>query len=81
MRPQQKRTYYRDDKFLAQIGGRIRELRLQKKMTQTDLAFKCNDKDYSQINRVELGKVNLSISYLALIAFALEVTPGELLPK
>ncbi|OYZ01055.1 MAG: hypothetical protein B7Y37_08860 [Sphingobacteriia bacterium 28-36-52] len=44
-----------------------------------DLAFKCNDKDYSQINRVELGKVNFSVSYLSLIAEALEVTPAELL--
>jgi transcriptional regulator with XRE-family HTH domain len=76
-----KRTYYRDDKFLSQIGERIRELRLQKGMTQTDLAFKCNDKDYSQINRVELGKVNFSISYLALVTSALEVSPGDLLPE
>jgi len=44
-----------------------------------DLAFKCNDKDYSQINRVELGKVNFSISYLSLIAEALGVKPQELL--
>ena len=33
-----------------------------------DLAFKCNDIDYSQINRIELGKVNFSVSYLSLIA-------------
>lgn len=43
-----------------------------------DLAFKCNDKDYSQINRVELGKVNFSVSYLLLIAEALDVNPKEL---
>jgi transcriptional regulator with XRE-family HTH domain len=48
-------------------------------LTQMELAFKCNDKDYSQINRVELGKVNFSVSYLSLIAEALEVTPKELL--
>jgi hypothetical protein len=46
-----------------------------------DLAFKCNDQDYSQINRVELGKVNFSVSYLSLIASALEVSTQELLPK
>ncbi|MBI1344318.1 MAG: helix-turn-helix domain-containing protein [Terrimonas sp.] len=50
-------------------------------MTQMDLAFKCHDKDYSQINRVELGKVNFSVSYLTLIAEALGVTPHDLLPK
>ncbi|MDP3565632.1 helix-turn-helix domain-containing protein [Sediminibacterium sp.] len=53
-------------------------MRLQKGLTQMDLAFKCNDKDYSQINRVELGKVNFSVSYLLLIAEALDVNPKEL---
>jgi transcriptional regulator with XRE-family HTH domain len=81
VRGTRKRTYYRDDKFLAEIGARVRELRLSKGMTQTDLAFKCNDKDYSQINRVELGKVNFSISYLALIASALDVSPKVLVPE
>ena len=45
-----------------------------------ELAFKCNDVDYSQINRVELGKVNFSVSYLTLISNALEVNPKDLLP-
>jgi len=75
-----KRTYFRDDVFLEKIGQRVRELRLAKGMTQMDLAFACGDKDYSQINRVELGKVNFSVSYLSLIANALEVTPAELVP-
>ena len=53
---------------------------LAKGLTQMDLAFACNDKDYSQINRIELGKVNFSVSYLSLIAGVLEVTPQDLLP-
>ncbi len=73
--------YYRDDAFLKVIGERVRELRTARGMTQMDLAFKCRDKDYSQINRVELGKVNFSVSYLALISEALDVTPQDLLPK
>jgi transcriptional regulator with XRE-family HTH domain len=76
-----KRVYYRDDAFLQKIGERVRELRVAQGMTQMDLAFKCNDKDYSQINRVELGKVNFSVSYLALISDALGVTARDLLPK
>ena len=44
-----------------------------------DLAFMCNDKDYSQINRLELGKINFSVSYLFLVASALEVNPADLL--
>ena len=80
MKKQIKKKYYRDDNFLKEIGCKVRELRLAKGLTQMDLAFKCNDKDYSQINRVELGKVNFSVSYLSLIAKALEVTPNDLLP-
>lgn len=45
-----------------------------------ELAFACNDKDYSQINRIELGKVNFSVSYLSLIAAQLEVSPRDLIP-
>jgi len=76
---QQKKRYYRDDDFLAKIGQKIRDIRTSQGLTQTDLAFRCNDKDYSQINRVELGKVNFSVSYLSLIASALNVEPKELL--
>lgn len=77
MKKKAKKTYYRDDVFLKRIGERIRQLRIQKGLTQTDLAFKCNDQDYSQINRVELGKVNFSVSYLSLLAKALEISPED----
>lgn len=76
-----KRTYYRDDNLLREIGERIRDYRIKRNLSQMDLAFKCNDIDYSQINRIELGKVNFSVSYLSLIASALDVTPQDLLPK
>ncbi len=75
-----KRVYFRDDAFLKSLGENIRKIRLRNGLTQTDLAFKCNDKDYSQINRVELGKVNFSVSYLVLIANALNVKTKELIP-
>jgi transcriptional regulator with XRE-family HTH domain len=80
VRKQQKKGYYRDDDFLKQVGNKVRSLRQQKGLTQMELAFACNDKDYSQINRIELGKVNFSVSYLALLAKVLEVTPQELMP-
>jgi putative transcriptional regulator len=80
VKKQARKGYYRDDEFLKQVGDKIRELRLQKGLTQMDLAFACNDKDYSQINRIELGKVNFSVSYLTLIAKVLDVTPQDLLP-
>jgi len=77
---QTKKKYYRQDDFLKKVGEKIRSVRIERGLTQTDLAFKCNDKDYSQINRLELGKINFSVSYLFLIASALDVTPAELLP-
>jgi len=73
------KKYYRDDEFLRNVGQKIRAIRLSKGITQTELAFKCNDKDYAQINRLELGKVNFSVSYLSLIAVALEVSPNDLI--
>jgi len=81
VKKQSKRVYFRDEAFLIKIGEKVRELRVEQGLTQMDLAFKCNDIDYSQINRVELGKVNFSVSYLALISEALGVSPHDLLPK
>ena len=80
MKTPKRKGYYRNDEFLKEIGDKVRQLRLEKGLTQMDLAFACNDKDYSQINRIELGKVNFSVSYLSLIAKVLEVTPQDLLP-
>ena len=81
MNKESKRVYYRDDVFLKALGGKIRQIRLKNGLTQTELAFKCNDKDYSQINRVELGKVNFSVSYLSLISKALDVKVKDLIPE
>lgn len=71
----------RNDDFLIAIGENIRTIRLRKGMSQTELALACkNDLDYSQISRMERGVVNFSISYLKIVAEALEVEPQELLP-
>ena len=80
MRKKARKEYYRDEIFLKEIGERIRSLRQEKEMSQMDLAFECNEIDYSQINRIELGKVNFSVSYLKIIAKALEVSHLDLLP-
>jgi transcriptional regulator with XRE-family HTH domain len=70
--------YYRDNEVLKQFGDRVRAVRLSKKMSQEDLAYECG-LEYSQINRIELGKINTSISHLFLIAKALKITPQELI--
>jgi transcriptional regulator with XRE-family HTH domain len=76
-----KKTHYTDKKLLAEIGTRVRELRKQQGLTQSELAFKCNDAHYTQIQKIEYGTANLTISYLSLLAHALDVTIFELLPQ
>ncbi len=79
MPKRERKKYYRDGLFLKSIGLRIRQLRIQKGMSQENLAFECDYADFLQINRMELGKVNFSISYLKLIAEKSEVPVTELL--
>jgi transcriptional regulator with XRE-family HTH domain len=76
-----RKPYYRNDTFLEEVGAQIRKNRLQKKLTQEELAFICNEIDYSQINRIELGKVNFSVSFLKLIAENLDIDVKDLLPQ
>ncbi len=75
-----KIKHFRKDEQLKTIGDKIRKYRLAKGMTQSELAFECGDKDWSQISRMERGLVNFSISYLLLVAEVLEISPKELLP-
>ena len=70
--------YYRDKVVIKKLGDKIRKTRLSKKISQENLAFSCG-LEYSQINRIELGKVNTSVSHLFLIAKALKVDPKELI--
>lgn len=75
-----KIKYLRNDEQLKIIGENIRKYRRAKGISQTDLAFLCGDKDWSQISRMERGLVNFSISYLLVVADALEVSAKELIP-
>ena len=70
--------YYRDKVLIKKLGEKIRKIRLIKKISQEDLAYSCG-LEYSQVNRIELGKVNTSVSHLFLIAKALKVDPKELI--
>jgi transcriptional regulator with XRE-family HTH domain len=61
-----------DPKFLAQIGQRIRELRLKAGMTQNELAIHCNFEKAS-MSRIESGKSNITVLTLRKIGKALNV--------
>ena len=63
---------------LIKLGLKVRELRLSKSLSQTDLAFKIG-KDQPSINRLEKGKINPSILYLLEIANGLEIPVSRLL--
>lgn len=61
------------------LGKRIRELRIQKGMSQQTLA-NISEVELSTINRIELGKATPSVSLLYSIADSLEISVQELLP-
>lgn len=70
---------YKDDDILMKIGLHIRKARTEKNISQEFLANEC-ETDYSQINRMELGKVNFTISQLYRIASVLNIPAKDLLP-
>ena len=63
---------------MERFGKRVREIREKKGLSQQELAHLC-DLEYSQINRIELGKINTSISHIFLIAEKLNVPPPDLI--
>jgi transcriptional regulator with XRE-family HTH domain len=63
--------------LLNQLGSKIREIRKTKKMTQDDLAGKCNF-EKGNLSRIETGQTNLTMRSLLKISQALEVPISEL---
>jgi len=72
--------HFRKDAELKEIGQNIKKFRELRGYTQSELAFMCGDKDWSQISRMERGVVNFSISYFLLVSEKLEVSAKDLLP-
>ncbi|QEE49155.1 helix-turn-helix transcriptional regulator [Flavobacterium alkalisoli] len=66
-----------EDKFLSDLGIRIRQLREQREFSQQDLADYCEIPKI-QIQRIELAKINTTIKTLVKIANALGVHPRDL---
>ena len=61
-----------DDSFIIAFGKNLRKIRLSKGISMQNLAYTINV-EYSQISRIELGKINTSISTVFEIAKALDV--------
>lgn len=70
--------YIRDETVLIKVGAKIRELRLKSGYSQQEFADLC-DMELSQINRIELGKINTSVSVLFKLAEVLEISPAKFL--
>lgn len=61
-----------ETEYLIALGKRIRGIRLQKKISQTEIAYRCGF-DKSNYNTIEAGKRNPTILSLLKIAKALDV--------
>jgi putative transcriptional regulator len=64
--------------MLEQLGLKVKEIRLQKGLTQTELANKIG-KDHPSINKLENGKVNPSYIFLCEVAEGLGISIQELI--
>lgn len=64
--------------ILIQLGNKVREIRISKNLTQTELANKIG-KDHPSINKLENGKVNPSYIFLLEVAEGLDVDIKEFL--
>ena len=63
--------------FIKAFGKNLRKIRLAKEISMQNLAYSINV-EYSQISRIELGKINTSDSTAYEIAKALEVPVQDL---
>ncbi len=61
-----------DKKYLIALGKKIKEIRLQKKFSQTEIAYRCGF-DKSNFNTIESGKRNVTVCSLLKIAKALDI--------
>lgn len=66
--------------ILKLIGARIKEVRMQKGLSQVDLVGKMEGNiDPTNISRIEAGRTNPTVFTLFRIAEALEVNPKDLI--
>jgi putative transcriptional regulator len=66
-----------ETEYLIALGKRIKGIRLQKKISQTEIAYRCGF-DKSNYNTIEAGKRNPTLVSLLKIAKALDVALVDL---
>ncbi|MFY7651330.1 MAG: helix-turn-helix domain-containing protein [Chitinophagaceae bacterium] len=68
----------RNTELLIKFGLVLKELRVQRNLTQEALAFEANI-EISQVYRIEKGKLNVTLSTLNLLSNALNISLSELM--
>lgn len=63
--------------YISNLGKKIRDLRIQHKLSQEDLAILC-DLDRTYISSIERGQRNVSLKNIAILAHALKITLADL---
>ncbi|MDI6050595.1 helix-turn-helix transcriptional regulator [Flavobacterium sp. XS2P24] len=66
-----------ENSLQIKVGKRIQEIRIEKNISQQDLAAKCNF-EKSNMSRLEAGRANATLSTLETVSKALEVDVIEL---
>ena len=65
------------EELCTQVGFRVRELRIHKKLSIEKLALEAGI-EYTQLSRIELGRINTSIYQIYRISKTLEVPMPEI---
>ena len=71
-----RKAKYRDEEGIKAFGKKLREIRLEKGVSQESLAYS-TDLHLSQIGRIERGEISTSISFVYLFAKTLGVEPKD----
>ncbi len=61
-----------EESLQIKVGKRIQEIRVEKNLSQQDLAARCNF-EKSNMSRLEAGRANATLSTLEVVCKALEV--------
>lgn len=69
--------FQKDTEFLILLGKRIKKLRSEKNISQSQLSFEA-DIQISQISRIERGIINTTIANLHVIAKVIDVELKDL---
>ena len=68
---------FKKEEVSKKVGSKIRELRLSKGLTIERVAFD-SGMEYTQLSRIELGKINTSIYHVYKISDSLSVPVPEI---